>query len=245
MPFRRHIDGKPQPAKKVVKSNVRLSMNSSKCPICNSLSKQQLATLDEALSNPECPLSSEAASKQYGLAEHDVARHLHKCLFGKNASRYARVARAFDKLWDAIDLAHETYMARPDMYNGTAYQALLKQLRAMMVDLENVQNGEELAADLTQFALNPMITSITQAVISESGGLKDDLTAKFDEQEADRLVGDFVRRLALHFKRAAETAHERILDTVSARDKNRLKASQSPGRPKKPQGKHANLRSVG
>jgi len=162
----------------------------------------------------------------------------------RHRSRYARVATAFDKLWEALDLAHETYMSDPSMYQATGYQGLLKQLRALMVDLENTQNADELGADLTQYAVNPMITAITNAVISEAGGLKDDLTAKFDEVEAERLVGDFVRRLAKHFSSASRTAHDRILEVLSARDKNRQKASGGPGRPKKPQGKHGNLRAV-
>jgi uncharacterized protein YejL (UPF0352 family) len=135
-------------------------------------------------------------------------------------------------------------MSDPSMYNGTSYQGLLKQLRALMVDLDNVQNSDELSADLTQYALNPMITALTNAVISEAGGLKEDLTAKFDDSEAERLVGDFVRRLSQHFTQAAKIAHDRIRDTLSARDKNRQTAAGGPGRPKKPQGKHANLRAV-
>jgi hypothetical protein len=161
----------------------------------------------------------------------------------KHSSRYARVGRAFDLLWEAIDLAHETYMAAPTMYNGTSYQGLLKQLRALMVDLENVQNSKELGDDLVQFAVNPMITAITNAVISEAGSLREDLEAKFDEPEAERLVADLVKRLASHFTRASRVAHDRIMDTLSARDKNRLKAAGGPGRPKKPGGKHANLES--
>ena len=162
----------------------------------------------------------------------------------KHASRYARVSKAFDMLWAAIDLAHDTYMDAPTMYNGTSYQGLLKQLRALMVDLENTQNATELGADLTQYAVNPMITAITNALISEAGGLKEDLTAKFDDSEAERMVSDFIKRLAKHFTGAANVAHDRIMDTLSARDKNRMKAAGGPGRPKKPQGKHGNLRAV-
>jgi hypothetical protein len=179
-----------------------------------------------------------------GMDEKSVLVHIHRCLMTRHTSRYGRVSVAFDKLWAAIDLAHDTYMADPSMYNGTSYQGLLKQLRALMVDLENTQNSTELGESLTQYAVNPMITAITNAVISEAGGLKEDLTAKFDELEAERLVSDFVSRLAKHFTAASRIAHDRILDTLSARDKNRLKAAGGPGRPKGTKGKHGNLRAV-
>jgi hypothetical protein len=213
----------------------------SRCAICDRLSKDQLHVVEEAFLNDVEYL---AIAEQLDLDPVELAQHVHRCLMTRHTSRYARVSRAFDLLWEAIDLAHATYMADPSMYNGTSYQGLLKQLRALMVDLENVQNSQELGSDLTQFALNPMITALTNAVISEAGSLREDLTAKFDEVEAERLVGDFVRRLAQHFTRASQTAHERVMDTLMARDKNRIKAAGGPGRPKKPQGKHGNLRAV-
>lgn len=211
------------------------------CSLCNTLPSSQLNLVEEAFLKGK---SYQAISEMCDLDPQEVDTHIHRCLRTRYDSRYARVSHAFDMLWQAIDVAHKTYMADPSMYHGTSYQGLLKQLRALMVDLENVQNSEELGADVTQYALNPMITALTNAVISESGSLKEDLTAKFDEVEAERLVGDFVRRLAKHFTLASQTAHERILDTLSARDKNRMKASGGPGRPKKPRGKHGNLRAV-
>jgi hypothetical protein len=245
MSFAKHDTKTRQAQKPSVKGKSQIENGGTRCALCIGLDDAKLTSVKEALLSPENPCTIRAAAKKWGFTEREVARHLHQCLSTTSESRYTRVARAFDLLWQAIDVAHVTYMSKPDMYNGTAYQALLKQLRALMVDLENVQNSDELVADITQYALNPLITQITQSVISEAGSLKEDLTAKFDDSEAERLVGDFVRRLASHFKRASEIAHERITDTLGARDKNRVKASGGPGRPKKPQGKHANLRAVG
>jgi len=241
MPFAKHEKSKCQAQAPGVKGNRRDSTQSSSCPLCDQLSKDQLQLVEVAWLKGELP---HTIAEREGIDPSDLARHVHRCLMTRHRSRYARVGVAFDKLWQALDLAHETYMADPSMYQATGYQGLLKQLRALMVDLENTQNADELGADLTQYAVNPMITAITNAVISESGGLKDDLTAKFDEVEAERLVGDFVRRLAKHFTQASQTAHDRIMEVLSARDKNRQKASGGPGRPKKPQGKHGNLRAV-
>jgi len=241
MPFAKHEHTKRQGQHKGVKGNSHHSDERGPCSLCSQLSKDQLHAVEEAFLKGELPYS---IAEQHGLAEREVARHVHRCLMTRHRSRYARVATAFDKLWAAIDLAHETYMADPSMYNGTSYQGLLKQLRALMVDLENVQDSSELAADIVQYALNPMIKALVNSVVSEAGSLREDMTAKFDEQEAERLVGDFVRRLTQHFTRASQTAHDRIADTLSARDKNRVKASGGPGRPKKPQGKHGNLRAV-
>jgi hypothetical protein len=241
MPFAKHDQRKRQGLPNGVKGKSNPSRGNTPCHLCEALPKDQLAAVEEAFLKGEPP---HKIAEEHGLAAHDVSRHAHRCLATRHESRYARVARAFDLLWSAIDLAHETYMSDPSMYNGTSYQGLLKQLRALMVDLDNVQNSDELSADLTQYALNPMITALTNAVISEAGGLKEDLTAKFDDSEAERLVGDFVRRLSQHFTQAAKIAHDRIRDTLSARDKNRQTAAGGPGRPKKPQGKHANLRAV-
>jgi hypothetical protein len=241
MPFAKHESKKRQGKAKGVKGHSHGSSGDVKCTICQGLSKEQLHAVEVAFLEGE---PGTGIAERLGLDDREMARHLHRCLMTKHRSRYARVSRAFDLLWEAIDLAHETYMAAPTMYNGTSYQGLLKQLRALMVDLENVQNSEELGADLVQFALNPMIKALINAVISEAGSLREDMTAKFDENEAERLVADFVTRLTQHFSRASTTAHDRIMDTLSARDKNRLKASGGPGRPKKPQGKHGNLRAV-
>lgn len=241
MPFAKHEKSKRQGLPNGVKRQSHPSRGNAPCALCESLSKPQLAAVEEAFLKGKRP---DEIAEEHGLGVQEVARHLHRCLATRHQSRYARVAHAFDLLWQAIDLAHETYMSDPSMYNGTSYQGLLKQLRALMVDLDAVQDSSELAADLTQFALNPMITALTNALISESGSLKEDLTAKFDDSEAERLVGDFVRRLAQHFTQASRVAHERILDTLTARDKNRHKAAGGPGRPKKPQGKHGNLRAV-
>lgn len=242
MSFAKHDNGKRQGLPHGVKSRSHGSKGKAPCSLCSSLSKEQLHSVEVAFLEGKLP---DVIAEGAGLEPQEVARHVHRCLMTRHRSRYARVARAFDLLWEAIDLAHETYMADPSMYNGTSYQGLLKQLRALMVDLDSVQDSSELAADLVQFSLNPMITAMTNALISESGSLKEDLTAKFDDTEAERLVGDFVRRLAQHFTQASKVAHDRILDTLTARDQNRHKASGGPGRPKKPQGKHANLRAVG
>ena len=187
---------------------------------------------------------ADSIASDLGLPATIVDSHIHQCLMSRTFSRYARVSLAFDLLWQAIDVAHRTYMADPSMYNATGYQGLVKQLRALMVDLDNVQNADELADDITQYALNPLVTTLTNALISEAGSLKEDLTARYDETEAERLVGDMLRRVAQHFTEASRTAHERIKDTLSARDKNRIKAAGGPGRPKGPSGKHANLRAV-
>lgn len=241
MSFAKHEKKKRQPGAQTVKGSKQGLSKSSDCRLCQELPKDQLASVEVAFLEGKLP---HEIAEGTGLDEQEVARHVHRCLMTRHHSRYARVARAFDLLWQAIDLAHDTYMSDPSMYNGTSYQGLLKQLRALMVDLDNVQDSSELAADLVQFSLNPMITALTNALISESGSLKEDLTAKFDELEAERMVGDFVRRLAAHFTQASRIAHGRIMDTLTARDQNRNKASGGPGRPKKPQGKHANLRAV-
>lgn len=241
MPFAKHESTKRQGLPRGVKGKSKGSHQTSRCTLCEALSKDQLSSVEVAFLEGE---PANTIAEREGIDPRELARHVHRCLMTRHRSRYARVGRAFDLLWEAIDLAHETYMSDPSMYNGTSYQGLLKQLRALMVDLENVQNSEELGADLVQFALNPMIKSLTNSIISEAGSLREDMTAKFDEVEAERLVADFVTRLTQHFTRASQQAHDRIMDTLSARDKNRLKASGGPGRPKKPGGKHANLRAV-
>lgn len=211
------------------------------CVLCATETPAVVAAVGKAWNSGK--LADHIAS-DLGLTSTIVDVHIHRCLMSSTFSRYSRVACAFDRLWQAIDLAHRTYMSDPSMYNGTSYQGLLKQLRALMVDLDNVQNANELADDITQYALNPLVTSLTNALISEAGSLKEDLTARYDEVEAERLVGDLLRRVAQHFTEASRTAHERILDTLSARDRNRTKAAGGPGRPSKPRGKHANLRAV-
>lgn len=241
MSFKKHQNSSAKGVQPGVKGHSKGSSKSSKCPLCQALTKAQLHVVEEAWLSGR---SAEAIAADRGLDEEMVDRHVRRCLMGRHRSRYARVARAFDMLWEAIDTAHETYLADPTMYNGTSYQGLVKQLRALMVDLENVQNADELVGDITQYALNPMIKSLTHSIISEAGSLKEDLTAKFDDSEAERLVGDFVRRLTQHFTRANQNAHTRIADVLAARDQNRLKASGGPGRPNKPKGKHANLRAV-
>jgi len=238
------VNGVREGHNKTPKCKREMSRGLTECPICQALDKSKLLTVEEAWLQGCLP--DEIAERE-GLDPTDLAHHVHRCLMTRHSSRYARVGHAFDQLWQAIDLAHATYMADPSMYNGTSYQGLLKQLRALMVDLDNVQNSEELAADITQYALNPLITNMTNALISESGSLKEDLTSKFDELEAERMMADFVRRIALHFKQSSQTAHDRVLDTLSARDQNRKKASGGPGRPAKaggPKSKHANLRAV-
>lgn len=241
MGFAKHESTKRQVKPKGVKGQSRDSRQKEPCAVCEALSKDQLHAVEVAFLEGEL---GTLIAERAGVSEPDMERHIHRCLMTRHSSRYARVGRAFDLLWEAIDLAHATYMSDPSMYNGTSYQGLLKQLRALMVDLDAVQNSDELGADLVQYALNPMIKALINAVISEAGSLREDMTAKFDETEAERLVGDFVKRLTQHFTRASQQAHDRILDTLTARDKNRVKASGGPGRPKKPGGKHANLRAV-
>lgn len=241
MPFAKHESSKRQGLPKGVKPRSNGSKQRSSCSLCEALSKDQLDAVEVAFLKGE---PAHTLAERLELDPRELARHVHRCLMTRHRSRYARVGRAFDLLWEAIDLAHETYMADPSMYNATGYQGLMKQLRALMVDLENVQNSDELGADLVQYALNPMIKALINAVISEAGSLREDMTAKFDETEAERLVADFVTRLTQHFSRASTNAHDRIMETLSARDKNRIKASGGPGRPKKPQGKHGNLRAV-
>lgn len=251
MPFKKH-EGLPRKLKvrgqkyfqkeggRPINGGLSEYEDASVCPLCASASKEQLQLVEEAFLTG---VPANEISEQRNLSVRDVSQHLHRCLMTRHKSRYARVARAFDMLWEALDVAHGVFMKDPSMYHGTSYQGLLKQLRALMVDLDNVQNSEELAADLTQYALNPMIQALTNAVISESGSLKEDLTAKFDEQEAERLVADYVRRLTQHFSSASRTAHDRILETLTAKDQNRTRAAGGPGRPRKP-GKHGNLKAV-
>lgn len=241
MPFAKHESTKRQGNRKGVKRSSTDLDEKGPCAICEALPKDKLHAVEVAFLEGE---PGTVIAEREGLDPRELAQHVHRCLMTRHSSRYARVGRAFDLLWEAIDLAHQTYMREPSMYNGTSYQGLLKQLRALMVDLDNVQNSDELVADIVQYALNPMIKALINAVISEAGSLREDMTAKFDESEAERLVADFVTRLSQHFTRASQTAHDRIADTLSARDKNRLKASGGPGRPKKPQGKHGNLRAV-
>jgi len=243
-------------------SKGRGSSRRGRCELCKVLSPDALAHVEEAwlssatvrqIAAREGVASGVVRWDQLGMdnnrAEALIERHVQVCLYNKHRSRYQRLGTQFDMLWEAINVAHAQYLATPNMYNGTAYQALCKQLRQTLVDLENVQNASELADDLVRLCLNPMIKGVTNSLITELGSLREDLGAKFSEAEADRMVNDLATRLGTHFKQQSERAHDRIIDMMEARDRNRSKAATGKGSHKlrggKPKGKHANLRSVG
>lgn len=242
-------------------SKSRGQSRKGRCELCKVLCPEALTAVGEAWLNGATVRQIAAREgvaagvvrwEQLGLdkdrAEALVERHVQVCLYNQHRSRYQRLGTQFDMLWEAINVAHAQYLAQPNMYNGTAYQALCKQLRQTLVDLENVQNASELADDLVRLCLNPMIKGVTNSLISELGSLREDLGAKFSEGEAERMVNDLATRLGAHFKQQSERAHDRIIDLMEARDRNRSKAATGKGSHKlkggKPKGKHANLKAV-
>lgn len=173
-----------------------------------------------------------------------VDRHVDVCLLNQHRSRYARVSEQFDMLWEALHTAHRVYLAAPDMFSATSYAGFVKQLRGLLQDLDKVQNAHELGEDLTRLAVNPLVRSLTNTIISEAGRLKEDLTQHVDEDITERLVNGFITRIAPQFKRSAELAHEEIENALAARDKNRVAAVSGKKAMKRSTGKKTPLRLV-
>ena len=171
-----------------------------------------------------------------------IDHHIRVCLFTRHRSRYARVSEAFDALYRALDVAHRAYMAEPTRSNALSYQALGGELRALLTDLDKVQNAAELADDLVAWALNPLIQSLTQTIIRELGSVKEELTHHMHADDADRILKGTVERIGPLFKAATVTARDKCVEVLSAKDKNRAGAMGSPAG--KSQNKRGNLRAV-
>lgn len=171
--------------------------------------------------------------QRYGITSADCEHHARVCIRAKEDSRYSRVASQFDQLWKALDLAHSVYMDDPSMFNANAYTALTRELRGCLMDLNKVQSSDEVAEEITATALNPMVKRITSAIITEASRLKEDLLARFAEEDADKVVNSYVERLAVQIQDVVPYARDRIADALSARDKNRKKAIQGKATLKK------------
>jgi hypothetical protein len=164
--------------------------------------------------------------KRYGITNADCEHHARVCIRAKEDSRYTKVASQFDQLWKALDLAHSVYMDDPSMFNANAYTSLTRELRGCLMDLNKVQSSDEVADEIVATALNPMVKRMTTAIITEASRLKEDLLARFSEEDADKVVNSYVERLAVQIQDVVPYARDRIADALSARDKNRKKALQ-------------------
>jgi hypothetical protein len=173
-----------------------------------------------------------------------IDRHVDVCLQNQHRSRYARVAEQFNMLWEALHTAHRVYVSSPDMFSATSYAGFVKQLRGLLADLDKVQNAAELGEDLTRLAINPLVRSLTNTLISEMGRLKEELGQHVPESVAERLTNEAVTRIATPFKRAAQTAGEEIESALAARDKNRVSAVAGKKAMKRSTGKKTPLRVV-
>ena len=213
------------------------------CPVCAQLNPTELEDL--------------ARSWNAGLERHRLLKlfpavtpqgletHVIRCLYNTYKSRYARSAKAFDRLWEAIDIAHHAYKQDPCQYNATSYAVLAKQMRQILIDLENLKNAADQAEELVACALNPMVKSFTHSLVSESGSLKEDLLAKFTEEDADKIVGDYLKRLGTHLKTATEAARDRIEEVLDAKDKKRSVPKGRGASASNATKVHGNLKAVG
>ena len=205
-----------------------------RCPVCDLLPetllrKVEVTWLDSKLDRPRKltlarRLIKAGLGDDVGAAVEAIDRHVDVCLRNQHRSRYARVTEQFNMLWEALHVAHRVYLSNPDMFSATSYAGFVKQLRGLLGDLDKVQNAAELSQDLVRIAVNPMVRALTNAIISESGRLKEDLGQRIPEADADRLINEFVKRIATPFSRAARVAGEGIESTLAARDKNRVGA---------------------
>jgi hypothetical protein len=130
------------------------------------------------------------------------------------------------------------------MFSATSYAGFVKQLRGLLADLDKVQNAAELGEDLTRLAINPLVRSLTNSIISEMGRLKEELGQHVPESVSERLTNEVVTRIATPFKRAAQQAGEELESALAARDKNRVSAVAGKKAMKRSTGKKTPLRVV-
>lgn len=228
-----------------------------RCPLCDLLPEKVLRRVEVTWAEGRLDHPRKLSLARYLLRKHANAdahtvagameaidRHVDVCLQNANRSRYARVAEQFNMLWEALHVAHRVYVGSPDMFSATSYAGFVKQLRGLMADLDKVQNAAELGEDLTRLAINPLVRTLTNTIISEMGRLKEELSQHVPETVADRMTNEVVARIATPFTRAAHTAGEEIEATLAARDKNRVAAVSGRKAMKRSTGKKTPLRVV-
>jgi hypothetical protein len=168
--------------------------------------------------------TSEQIARHYGLPFVVVDTHVRRCLINKHRSRYQRLALVFDRLYRATELAADVYDASPNNWNAQSYQGFAHQLRGLQLDLDRIQNAGELTDELLEFAVDPLVLSLTQALVVESRILRDAIGPRLGEKEAMHQVTEFLNRVKDTYRTATEEARKRIRSILSARESNRARA---------------------
>lgn len=162
-------------------------------------------------------------SSRYGLDVEQVERYVDKELVNKYRSRYQRLAKVFDRLYEATDLAHDEYMGGPTQGKSFSYTSLVNSLRGALVDLESLQNDADMSADIVKLVLNPLIRSLTRTIIDEMGSMKDELLLHYRQEDANKLINDATKRIGTHFGKGLDDAISRLERVLNTRENNRKK----------------------
>lgn len=203
---------------------------SGSCRLCAKESTETLQEVEKRFLKGEEP---EAIAEALELKTGRVQRHIQRCLLNKHRSRYERVASIFDDTFSAIQVAKDLYMENPTSDNAYAYSSLINTLRGALQDLNAIQSGEELAEEITDMAVNPLIRGMVDRIADETNQLQSEVAPSIGEAYAKRLVDDHLERIGGLFKNLAEECHGRMVDILTARDKNRRKATTKAKEPKR------------
>lgn len=158
------------------------------CPVClhkdaDTLNAIKSAYLDEGAAGEE--LASE-----FGIPFDLIMDHLSKCIKSGEGKvdgmqdRSTDLADKYEKLKEALDVAHTEYIAEPKASNAQGYSQLVLQFRGMILDLQNLDSPEKMASELANDVVGPLVSRIITTLTEELHRMREDLTTRVGASQA-------------------------------------------------------------
>lgn len=167
----------------------------SECPICSMQSPDILEAIKIAYLD-------EGASVEELAIEHEIhfdvmLNHVSKCIKSGEGNvdqmkdRSNDLQEAYDRLKEALEMAHTEYMAEPKPSKAQGYSQLAMQFRGMLLDIQGLDSPEKIASELAKDVVGPLVSRLITTLTEEFRQARENLTNKLDPEYSKSIATVF------------------------------------------------------
>ena len=153
------------------------------CLICETKSPEILEAIRTAYFDEGA--SAEELSIEHSIPYDLMVDHVSKCIktvegktVGAMKDRSDDLQEAYERLKEAVEVAHNEYQAEPKASNAQGYSQLVQQFRGMLLDIQNLDSPEKIASELANDVVGPLVARIITTITEEFRRTREDITQK-------------------------------------------------------------------
>lgn len=188
------------------------------CPICanknpDTLEAIRVAYIDEGA-------SAEDLSIEHEIPYELMINHLSRCIKtgdGKSVDdmkdRSEDLRAAYERIREALEIAHNEYLADPKGSNAQGYSQLSMQFRGMLLDLQGLDSPEKIASELANDVVGPLVSRLITTLTEEFRQARENITQKTDPEYAKSIAtvfNDSLKRVGAQISKDQQEAVVKI-----------------------------------